>query len=54
MSDLHFLLVCAKPYTTRLVIRDGIVVDVANEGVGKMRFFYFFRCILGFLQEMFL
>lgn len=54
MSDLHFLLVWAKPCKPWLVISDGIVVDVANEGVGKVRFSYFFICILDFLQEMFL
>jgi len=41
MSGLHFLLVWAKPRKTRLVISDGIVVGIANERVGKVRFSYF-------------
>lgn len=51
MSDLYFLLVWAKPCKTWLVISDGVVVDVANERVGKVRFSFPLSVFFAFFQE---
>lgn len=54
MSGFNFLPVLAKLCKVWLVIPNGVVVDVANEGVGKGQFAYFLICVLDFLREIFL